>query len=192
MKNKIKSPIEDSLRGIGKLGWTESGKMNSTLKRLESSFETDKTHSLKSNKTEGKCPRCSFTFMSNNPSRVPDHKVKTYKSFFSYENNICMGSWSRLPTGEKKIVDVESFTIPYTIRNVQTFSVGDKVIVDFTNLKHFYDENIMFETEIVRITSTLTILNDGSEISLEGLKVFFKDVQNSIPVSELGKRIALI
>ena len=170
MKNKIKSPIENSLRGIGKLGWTESGKMNSTLKRLEGSFENDKVSSLKSNKKEGKCSKCSFVFMSNNPSRVPDHKRRYHKYSSNSEDNLCLGSWSKLPTG-KEIIDITSFCVSYTRRTNHVFNIGDKVIVDFTNLKHLYSDNIVFETEIQKITNTLIVLNDGSKVkSFNNLK----------------------
>lgn len=42
-KNNIKTPAagQDTIRGLGKLGWTEGGKMHSTVKKLMSSFDDE-------------------------------------------------------------------------------------------------------------------------------------------------------
>ncbi len=191
MKNTIKSPKEDSLRGIGKLGWTEGGRMNSTIKRLESSFSKEKVHSIKGNKEEYSCPVCKFKYKSNNPGRVPTHKKHRYLWGISHDEPICSGSYIKQPTEETITETLEFFT---TFDNGQKFHTGDRVLIDFTRavLKEYYpgcpDEII--ESEVERIEKISRVLNDGT-IGYSKEIAYFKGVPNPIHVLNLKSFITL-
>lgn len=74
-KNHVKSS-NNSLRGIGKLGWTEFGKMASTVRRLESTFEEKTTYGNKKKKKEKvRCSKCGRTFIGSIP---PQHSKVSY------------------------------------------------------------------------------------------------------------------
>jgi hypothetical protein len=191
MKNTIKSPKEDTLRGIGKLGWTEGGKMNSTIKRLESSFSDEKVRSIKTNKEEYTCSVCKFKYRSNNPERVPTHKRHRYLWSRGHDEDICSGSYIKQPTGEKFTEILEYFT---TFDNRQKFHPGDKVLIDFTRtiLKEYYpgcpDEII--DSEVERIEKISNVLNDGTLGACKEI-AYFKGVPNPINVLNLKSFITL-
>lgn len=193
-KNHIKSPKEDTLRGIGRLGWTEGSKMNSTIKRLESSFTGERVRSIKTNKKESKCPHCRFRFHSNNTDRVPTHNVQAFH--FSYhqgeERNICQGSYIKQPTGEVVIEQLDFIKTSHWPN--QVIRPGDTVLVDLT-LKGLskYAENgnySIIESSLLKIEKISPVLNDGS-IGSGDVFAYFENI--SLPISnyDIGRNITL-
>lgn len=87
-KNNIHTPPVDAetLRGTGKFGWTEGGKMHSTFKRLSESLVNDDVvrQPPSKKKQEVKCPKCGKTFKTNNPNVIPPHKP--YRPWYSFGN----------------------------------------------------------------------------------------------------------
>lgn len=121
-KNHIKSPKQNSLRGIGKLGWTESGIMHSTIKRLISTFNTDKYKSSKNEKKE-KCPACGRKFKVKN-GKLPKHKTLFWLS----------DGWCDQKRGiNVKITDLKEVTTNTGI----TLKVGDFIAFTIFNFSNY-------------------------------------------------------
>lgn len=79
-KNNIKAN-NDSLRGIGKLGHTEGGKMHSTLRNLSGTFsDADEVRNKPGKKEKIKCPGCGQNFKSNN-GKIPKHTLKGWRAW---------------------------------------------------------------------------------------------------------------
>lgn len=83
LKNHIKlgKGVNQKLRGIGKLGWTESGKLMSTQRRMIATFTNDEAFEKRKKRQtiKHKCPVCK-------------NKVKVVKGKFVKHGN----SWFKL------------------------------------------------------------------------------------------------
>lgn len=79
-KNHIKAPQNDTLRGTGKLGWSESSAVHSTVKRLVSTFDPGDTFKriAKAKKIKVTCPQCGANF-SNREGKVRAHTISVNK-----------------------------------------------------------------------------------------------------------------
>lgn len=147
-KNHMKTPPpeQETLRGTGKLGWTESGKMHSNAKKLTASFSNDEVKPGPSkNKKTIKCPGCGRNFKSNS-GKLPEHKGRWYHYYINGSSNICS---QKKPMGEEPIIvsRVESVIINgYEIRK------GDSVA--FTTYPWhvpFQDWNELKEYKVIEL-----------------------------------------
>lgn len=68
---KVDATADNTLRGIGKLGFTEKGKLHSTIKKITATFE-DKPEKSNKNKEKIVCPGCKGKFTSNN-GKLKEH-----------------------------------------------------------------------------------------------------------------------
>jgi hypothetical protein len=62
-----------TLRGTGKLGYSESSRMHSTLQRLSETL-SDEVRVPSKKKHTVTCPKCKQEFKTNNPNKIPQHK----------------------------------------------------------------------------------------------------------------------
>jgi hypothetical protein len=133
MKNqKLKIKNEDTLKGtgFGSLGWTESAKMNSTVKRLLGTFQEKEvsSESKNKNKTTVTCSECNQKFKTNN-GKLPEHNRKR-KRWYELTNEIGVPSVIKC---EGSINDKKP---PYTQRLKRiviggvAFKIGDKVLYE--------------------------------------------------------------
>lgn len=120
-KNNLKSPIDDSLRGLGKLGWTESGKLHSTIKKLTSSFSDEVKH-IPTKKEKIDCPACGNRCKSIN-GKAPRHTTP-------FSKEICDGKIR----GYVEATVVGS--VNSVIINEYEIKKGDNVA--FTTYPHYY------------------------------------------------------
>jgi len=152
-KNHIKADNE-SFRGIGKLGWTESGKMKSTLSRLEATFEEERKFINKKNKTIVICPACHRKFHSNS-GKLPKHKAYFWQ-YTNDENGYCSGKVSNSPKIVKKIDSAEI--------NGETFHTHDKVMfMPYPHHNLFHAE----KNEIIEGTIVFFYLMDDESIQIK-------------------------
>jgi len=190
MKNHIKNtnPNSNSIRGIGKLGWTESGRLHNTLKKLVSVDDEAKVSSTKIHKTEIICSVCKKKFLTNNPNIIPNHKPGwQYNWSVSERRKVCDGSTSRLVNKDKtSISHIDKFyTIGSSYVRGETFSKGDSVVIDFsrTILKEYDTKNVgdIFKTKILDIVRYKYLRNDDSESTSYRDEVIFEDIDKAIP-----------
>jgi hypothetical protein len=130
MKNqKLKIKNEDTLKGtgFGSLGWTESAKMNSTVKRLLGTFADKEISGDKKNKIIVQCSECNRTFKTTN-GKLPEHRKRHLSWWYRIDDNgapspiICNGVIADKITQPKLVKKI--------VINDITFKVGDKVIYE--------------------------------------------------------------
>ena len=185
-ENKIKSPKQDSLRGIGKLGWTEAGRLHGTIKKLIGSFNTETK--VKSKKAIIECPQCGEKLKTNNLSRVPKHFPKRFVWYTSLDKTqVCKGSWCKQLSGHTGTENVWQFT---TVNNNTVFNVDDIVVIDFTRdiLSKYAPERKEFTTELLGVENIKYLANDGS-VHCQKQVAYFEGVPEPIPTFLLGKHI---
>lgn len=168
MKN-LKTPKEDSLRGTGvnKMGWSEGGRMHSTVKRLMKSFSTENTPTKRENKKKVTCPICKKEFLTNNPNKVPDHKRR-------YTSYMCEGSFSKQKSGE-----IITHEISFVPTSLGILNVGDGLLIDFTRTiwKEYGDFDDLIKSKVLKIEQIDYLRNDGTiygssiKLYLEGLDI---------------------
>jgi hypothetical protein len=176
-KNHIKSPKEDSLRGIGKLGWTESGKTISTVRRLQSSFEDQETKS-RGKKDTIICPVCKTKFKINNINKIPNHFQRIGLFGWGRNNEICKGSYSKQKSDKFIIKNLD-----FTSSAIGKITVGDRILVDFSRaILQEYDKTYqdIIELTLLKIEETIFLCNDNSQYSSKSL-LYFNKISNSIP-----------
>lgn len=168
-KNHLHIPKDtdgDFLRGVGKLGWTEGGKMHSTIKRMASAFDNGDTD-VKSKKTfkhEVSCPKCKKKFNLNNPNVIPNHKPG-WRFNWSSDNKLCEGSTSRQPSGESSEEVIESFKFYENAHGPAIdVKVGSKMLID-TNVVNIGEKRGLVEFVVEKISRTNNLRNDGSTYS---------------------------
>ena len=187
-KINIKSPIHDRLEGTGanRLDWSEGSKMHSTVKRLVGSFEQPARTSVRASKPLGTCPKCGWTWRTNNPDRVPNHPPhRDWFSRFKTDKTICPGSWSQEwdPYLDHRVA-VPHIEVSHGWRNpVEVISPGDSVLIDFTRaaLKPYWPG--VDEIKEVKLEEIIVIQKhrrDGSLYS-ESRQLRFSEVPNTIP-----------
>ncbi len=129
MKNqKLKIKNEDTLKGtgFGSLGWTESAKMNSTVKRLLGTFSDKEISGDKKNKIIVQCSECNRTFKTTN-GKLPEHRKRHLSWWYRIDDNgapspiICNGVVSN---------KIKPFKLKKIVINDITFKVGDKVFYE--------------------------------------------------------------
>lgn len=145
-KNHIKADNDD-LRGIGKLDWTESSKMHSTIKKLESTFDNDEgvlPLSKKTNKITVTCPLCKSKFKTNS-GKLPKHKTPYGLDFYTYQRfrdntGFCKG-FNYLETPIFKVLQ----TLDNAVLNNKDYKPGDRVLIDTTgwNIKSFPKDSVI-------------------------------------------------
>ena len=90
MSNKTKQSVsihadkanDESLRGVGKLDYTNAGRLHSTFKRIAATFAGDEHKPIPSKKKEKiKCPGCHQNFKTNN-GKLPVHRER-------FTNTLC-------------------------------------------------------------------------------------------------------
>lgn len=140
MKQTIKTPNEDTLRGtgIGSLGWGESSKLHSTAKRLVSTFDTPVKEKSKK-KIEVICSKCKGKFKTNN-GKLPKHLdpyawrwryiIGTEEDTSTPSAKFCDGEI--LIETENTIKEVKSIEINNTI-----FNIGDKVLAELIDVGNY-------------------------------------------------------
>lgn len=137
-QNHIKSPkvIDgvETLRGLGKVGYSEGSRLHSTLKRLEGSFTgNDDGGFVKAKKITAKCPHCNFRH-SSRKGLLPEHKISVRKYDF------------KTPESEKK----EWFDVmeicPQTIRANSHRKKVNKFTINGITFKK--GDNVMFAKSI--------------------------------------------
>ena len=125
-KNHIKAPKNDTLRGVGKLGWTESSAVHSTVKRLVSTFEPNDTFKgvAKAKKIKVTCPQCGANF-SNREGKVKPHTISVNK--FNAETK----EWYNVSEQCSKKPRWNNYRYPTKVRictvSGETFKVGNTV-----------------------------------------------------------------
>jgi len=152
---------EDILRP-GKLGYTASGRMNSTIKRLESTF-SDSPKATPGKKYIVECPACGRRFKSNN-GKIPDHLPRFAKSK-NTGNCHQIKDWRIPPKIEKELPLVE----------INTFEVrkGDAVaFTTYPNHVPFQDWQALTEHNVAGI-----YLMDNGHIYLK-----LKNIDEYVPV----------
>lgn len=159
-KNHIKAK-NNSLRGIGKLGWTEGGIVFNTIKRLVATFPDKDQKSSGSFKTRVKCPGCGRKFNLNNPNHIPDHKPRWYSSYYDFGTGYCTQGRGRFndATPVKEISDV--------VIAFETFKPKDKVII---SPYPFQDSFNVGRTDLIasKIEKIYLMSNDKISIKFEG------------------------
>ena len=129
--NHIKAPIEDTLRGLGRLDYTEGSRLHSTLKRITSTFAgNDKHIGKRKEKTEIVCDLCKQTFRVRG-NKLPRHT--SYKYGDIRYDKIC---------GEKSNVETKPFDKLAGLEEVEYFKIeltgdkifeGDKILVNISD-----------------------------------------------------------
>ena len=162
-KNHVKSPTEDTTRGLGKLGYTEGGKMHGTVKRLTGSFDNDDAVSNQKTKKETiVCPGCGKKFKTNH-GNIPDHKPG--KHYYYYGTEVSGNCPQKKPFNHtpRIVKSVESVEINgYEIRR------GDKVAFTTYPWKMaFQDWNDLVEHKVKEV---YLMDNDHIYLSLEDVR----------------------
>lgn len=164
MRKGFKSGI-DSLRGIGKLGWTERGKLYSLLRSLTYSFsDADKGISAPSKikKAVVVCPGCGKKFKTNNPSKIPQHKPRFWSFYIT-------DSTPRFCSQKASILEK-----PTIVENIQSTVINELVIVPGDSIAFmtrpfqmsFQDQHELKEWKVKKIH----MMNNGKvHLRLEGL-----------------------
>lgn len=165
-KNSIKIPKNhETLRGIGKLDYTERGKLCSTLKRLESTFNDYELRKTPSKKKTVKCPGCGKKFKTNS-GKIPEHKIRYYLS--KTEAPICT---QKRPWHEKPIIVSKVDVVKI---NDYKISKGDTVAFTTYPWKFTFQE--MSELKEHKIKEIYLMDDNKKYLELEGVEDF-------IPVS---------
>lgn len=184
-KNKIKSPKNNSLRGIGKLDWTEGSKLHSTIKRLASSFENNTDFKTRSEKKVAICKICGKKFHLNNTSKIPDHFEKRQSWLFvPKNNNLCEGSDSRTITDNYVLEEYSGLQ----------HKIGKNYIIDFsspniTKIILEVNRNYTLPTTLKEVTLTNVFLKrllrkDGTEYNFTSKVVY--EFNNSFKIEKTG------
>lgn len=191
-KNNIKNPIVDTIRGIGKLGYTESGKLHNTLKKLNGTFDIDKPVGIptKSKKVKIACPKCKQTFLVNNPNIIPNHKKSYYYSYDSNDSKLCEGSTSQTITKEYQVIKPEIFSSCGSGRtNGEIFYRTDTVVIDFSRsiLRDYDTQNVgdIYETTILDIIRYQYLRKDGRLSNSYRQEVILDGIAKPIPTTLL-------
>jgi hypothetical protein len=133
MKNqKLKIKNEDTLKGtgFGSLGWTESGRMNSTVKRLLGTFQEKEvsSESKNKNKTTVQCSVCNQKFKTRN-GKLPEHNQRR-KRWYETKDEVgepgvikCEGT-----INDKKPEYTQK--VKHIVINGVTYKNGDRVIYE--------------------------------------------------------------
>ena len=147
---------QNTLRGTGKLDWTPSNKLHSTVKKLIASFD-DELVKLPSKKEKITCPACGQKFKSNS-GNLPEHKPSKYNTWGNeMENGYC--NQKRNPSTILKIVD----KVDNVIINNFEIKAGDKVAFTTYPWKFDYQET----NELKEHTITNIYLMDNNKFYLE-------------------------
>lgn len=161
-KNHIKAKNE-SLRGIGKLGWTESGILHTTMKKLSATFDNEEsvTPAKGFKKPKLKCPHCKRRFVGKIPAK--------HKNYWGYE--ICKPHPFH-PSIEKELSETEinglkiipgdkvAF-IPYPFHNF--FNCGERDMLE-RQVKKIYrmtDSSIHVKFDVEDQTFRLAFFNSS-------------------------------
>lgn len=145
-KNSIKSPKQDSLRGIGKLGWTEGSKLHKVVKNLISTFNNEPNYKSKKNKNKVKCPRCGKKFNLVN-GKIPQHTIPDWRYSYNWaltrgKKELCDQKSQYRPNDPPKIIGkVEEFDIP-----AGKIKVGDIIVFTIIDWKKYYNNTKDFST----------------------------------------------
>ena len=137
MKQTIKTPNEDTLRGtgIGSLGWGESSKLHSTAKRLVSTFDTPVKEKSKKNKIEVVCSKCKNKFKTNN-GKLPKHIDPT-----SWRWSYRRGNEEDTSTPSVKYCVGEIFIETKEVKSIEInntiFNIGDKVLAELIDVGNY-------------------------------------------------------
>lgn len=162
-KNSIKTPNNDTIRGIGKLDYTERGKLCSTLKRLESSFEQE-VRKIPGKKNIVKCPGCGKKFKSNS-GKIPQHYTKR---FYLSGTTLCTG---KKPFFEKPII-----VSKVNVVKINGYKVEKGDSVAFTTFPWKFSFQDMDELVEHKIKNIYLMDNNKKYLELEG-------VENYIPIN---------
>lgn len=143
---KVDATADNTLRGIGKLGYTESGKLHSTIKKITATFE-DKPEKSNKNKEVFRCPGCNGKFTSNN-GKLKNHKpVKSYSYVDVDVDGYCTQKPHWLAPAK-----IESVIKTTTINDLDLF-VGDTILFQPYPYYRFFDveDNKIIEAQIMKI-----------------------------------------
>lgn len=152
-KNNIKSPNIDSLRGLGKLGYTESGKLHSTIKNLTSSME-DVVKIPPSKKDKITCPACGNRLKANKNGKIQRHNRR-------FGNEICDGK-------------IYGYVKPKIVKSVLSVTINEYVIVKndtvaFTTYPWNFDFVDQHTLASYVIKDIILMDNEKIYLSLEGI-----------------------
>lgn len=120
--HSINTPSADatSLRGIGKLDYSNRSRLNSTIKKLTASMETDEVPPMPAKKEKVKCPGCGRNFRTNK-GKIPQHIPQRWSSGYTTNEGYC--TQSRSPWHQPVIKEV----IESTIINEIEIKKGDTI-----------------------------------------------------------------
>lgn len=173
-KNHIKTPNQDTIRGLGKLGWTESGKVHNNIKKLTATFTNDEM------KTKGKkdtviCSVCNCKIKTNNTSKIPNHAAKHKWRFRGIVSNICPGS-----TSKQLNPNVTNVT---SVFNYGKFFSGEQYIVDCsrTVLNELLHLDGLVTLTFEKADVTTYYCNDGSVYNMTKVVLYFKEIDTPVP-----------
>lgn len=116
----VDKAIDENLRGIGKLDYTNRSRLNSTMKKMSAAMAGDEVKKTPGKKKyEHVCPRCGKKFKTNSVN-IPQHKASWRFRHFQNESRFCTQSkTSSVPA--TIIGRVESVTInDYEIKKSDT------------------------------------------------------------------------
>ena len=175
MKNNIKSPkIEQlNLRGIGKLDYNETNKMNSVMKNIYSSLDNDEFKNSPSKKERIECPGCKKKFRTNT-GKLPEHKIGKNGGICSQIKGF---SYNLKIISEIKSIIINGFEI----------SKNDRIAFNITDYCYYY--YFIFFKELKEYVVKKIYLMDNNKIYLDlGLKNEYglyweKDKPFYIPIS---------
>lgn len=119
--NHIKAPAANatSVRGIGKLGYTEGGRLNSTIKKIQASMDGDEFRPVPSRKKTIVCPGCGRRFKAN---KIPAHKPRSWHFMSNNTDGDCPQTKNRF-----RGFDVIDKKIHTTVINDIEVNKGDTI-----------------------------------------------------------------
>ena len=108
-----------NIRGLGGLDYSNRSRLNSTIKKLTASMETEEVKPMPSKKEKVKCPGCGRNFRTNK-GKIPKHLPAAWSIGYTH-NGYC--TQSRSSWHQPTIKEV----IASTIINELEIKKGDKV-----------------------------------------------------------------
>lgn len=157
----VDKAIDENLRGIGKLDYTNRSRLNSTMKKMSAAMAGDEVKKTPGKKKyEHTCPGCGQKFKTNSKN-IPQHKPGWRFGFNKNESGFCTQRKSFL-IAPKIIGKAESITI-----NDYEIKKGDTVA--FTTYPWTFDFADPNELKSYVVKDLYEMDNDQIHIEFDGL-----------------------
>ncbi len=118
------------------------------------------------------CTICKARFKSN---KIPDHFTKTG---YHLSEKLCKGSYSQLKSDKFEVSFLDEVKVYHGIETYETFTVGDEVILDFTNRSNYggIDSNYLFNESFFK-NGIIVELNNLVESKIKSIhnETWFKN-----------------